>query len=77
MLMSIHSPLPALAKRIFISKGSCLRWASDFFLSLPLPALGKLFIFYDNPQKHPLLPSLGSGQISTRTYGDKSTYFFP
>ena len=26
------------------------------------------------PQKHPLLPALGSGQISTRTYGDKYTY---
>ena len=28
---------------------------------------------YDNPQKHSLRPSLGGGQISTRTYGDKYT----
>ena len=57
MQMSIHSPLPALAKRVFISKGSCLRWASDlfsqfafarcgqatYFPNLPLPTLGKSF----------------------------------
>ena len=31
---------------------------------------------YDNTPKHPLLPSLGGGQISTRTYDDKYTYLW-
>ena len=73
MQMSIHSPLPALAKRVFISKGSCLRWASDLFSQFAFACIGQAIYFYDNPQKHPLLPSLGRGQISPRTYGDKYT----
>ena len=59
MLMSIHSPLPALGKRVFVFQKFCPPWASDLlfhfalarceqvicFLSLPLPDVGKLFVF--------------------------------
>ena len=45
MLMSIHSPLPALAKRVFISKGSCLRWASDLFSQFAFACIGQA-IYY-------------------------------
>ncbi len=51
----------------------CLQFsgvALRVFVSLCLIVLW-LFVA---PPKHPLLPSLGSGQISTRTYGDKYTY---
>ncbi len=36
-------------------------------------SLAYIILLYDNLQKHLLLPSLGRGQISTRTYGDKYT----
>ena len=36
-------------------------------------SLAYIILLYDNQQKHLLLPFLGRGQISTRTYGYKYT----
>ena len=45
MQMSIHSPLPALGKRVFVFQKPCPPWASDLFLQFAFACIGQAIYF--------------------------------
>jgi len=43
--MSIHSPLPALGKRVFDFQEPCPPWASDLFSQFAFACIGQAIYF--------------------------------